>query len=255
MLKTNAQDLSQKPFFTPLHSGTMALTSKELIHEKIKIQVTRVLTISIVAWLTKHQRPKDNRKAETVDTADITQNCTACAPTLGLLSIPLQIRLQIFGYLLRVDTGRICPHARLPYFFVHHEHSPILPVPNDILLPALLINRQLYFEVKLILYSENLFYFQRCLTLDPCWFGFPGKLLAAIGTNIRQIGFALHSFAYGPAATREASINAAGKLKAEFKLLSTHLPSLNITRVDLFFKIPRPCQRFLVCLVPSCQLL
>lgn len=81
--------------------------------------------------------------------------------------------------------------------------------------------------------------------------GFPQKLLAAIGTNIRKIGFPLHH-RFG---TKEASTKAAEIIKAEFKSLATHLPNLHTTLVDLFFTYTSPCQRFLTYLVRSCQLL
>lgn len=116
--------------------------------------------------------------------------------------------------------------------------------------------------MRSFLYSENLFYFENCLTafhfgydLTKCYhanrLGFPKKLFAAIGTHIRKIGFPLH-FRFG---TKRASIKAAETIKAEFKLLATHLPSLSTTRVDLFFTYKSLCQRFLIYLVRSCQLL
>ena len=240
----------------------MASTSKELIHEKIKNRVNRTFTTSqssLVAWLKKHLQHKEenDRPDQMVDTVNKMQSLTACTPTPGLLSIPMEIRLQIFGYLLRVDKGRICPHARLPYLFVRQEHPTYHYsfASNNIFLHALLINRQLYFEMKPMFYSENLFYFEHCLTLDPSWLGFPPSLLSTIGTNIGQIGFPLHLIGGVPNLTKEKSIEAAEKLKVQFELLSKYLPNLNITRVDLFFKYPKPCQRFLVCLVRSCQLL
>lgn len=238
----------------------MASTSKGRIHKRIKNRVNRTFTTaqsSIIAWLKKHLQHKegDDKPHQSLDTVDKTQSPAACAPPPSLLTIPLEIRLQIFGYLLRVDNGRICPHARVPYLFIHPDDLLYVYASNDIFLPALRINRQLYFEMKPILYSENLFYFDHCLTLDPFWFGFPQELIAAIGMNIRQIGFPLHSIESELGSTKEASIKAAERLKAEFKLLSIHMPNLNLTRVDLFFKYTRPCQRFLVCLVRSCQLL
>lgn len=131
-----------------------------------------------------------------------------------------------------------------------------------IFVSALLINRQFYFEMISFLYSENLFYFENCLIAfhfeydltkgyHPDRLGFPEKLFAAIGIHIRKIGFPLH-FRF---ATKGASIKSSETIKAEFKLLATHLPNLSTTRVDLFFMYTSLCQRFLIDLVRSCQLL
>lgn len=177
----------------------------------------------------------------------------ASIPTL--LAIPLEIRLQIFRYLLRADDARICPHARLPYLFIRSEIGNQPNAPNDIFVPALLINRQLYFEMKPILYTENIFYFESCLTgshRDPP--SFPQKLLTSIGKNVRRIGFTLDLIESG-SKTKEESTKAAERVKAEFGFLSTHLPNLSSTRIDLFCAYARPCQSFLVSLLRSCQLL
>lgn len=255
----------------------MALAAKEAIQERIKNRVIRSCTASLVAWLKNHFQSEDeadslHQAVEAVDkpqspteynpTPNLEerdsplqeQSPTGCTPSPSLLTIPLEIRLQIFGYLLSVDEGRICPHARVPYLFIRPKSSSHCHAPNNIFLPALLINRQLYFEMKPILYSENLFYFEHCLTGNSFWPGFPHKTLAAIGTNMKQIGFSLESIKSG-STNIEASIDIAERLKAEFKSLSTLLPNLNTTRVDLFCTNARPCQRFLVCLVRSCQLL
>lgn len=187
------------------------------------------------------------------DIVEKTENSTTSTPSL--LSIPLEIRLQIFGYLLRADEGRICPHARLPYLFIRPEIHRRYEISNNIFLSALLINRQLYFEMKPILYSENLFYFENWLTRrNPS--DSPQKFLAAIGTHIKQIGFPLDFLKSRLGSIgKQESIKAAESLRAEFKMLSTHLPNLKSTRVDLFSSYKRECQRLLVCLVRSCQLL
>lgn len=170
-----------------------------------------------------------------------------------LLAIPLEIRLQIFEYLLRPDQVQICPHARHPYLFIRSEFRDQPHAPYGIFLPALLINRQLYFEMKPIVYAENLFYFEGCLTgghRDPP--SFPHKILTAIGENLKQIGFTLDLIGSG-SKTKEESTKAAERVKAEFKFLSAHLPNLSTTRIDLFCSNGRPCQSFLVSLLRSCQ--
>lgn len=177
----------------------------------------------------------------------------ASIPTL--LNIPLEIRLQIFGYLLRADDAQICPHARLPYLFIRSEIRNQPHAPNGIVLPALLINRQLHFEMKPILYTENLFYFESCLTgsyRDPP--SFPQKLLTTVGKDMKHIGFTLDLIESG-SKTKEESTKAAKRIKAEFGFLSTHLPNLSSTRIDLFCTYARPCQSFLVSLLRSCQLI
>lgn len=234
----------------------MASICKESIQGRIKNSLNRAFTTSL-ARFKKHLQSKEggDNSYQAADIVDKTQNPTT--PTPSLLSIPLEIRLQIFGHLLRADEGRICPHARLPYLFIRPEIRSPYEAPNNIFLPALLINRQLYFEMKPILYSENLFYFENWLTRsfqNPS--NSPQKLLAAIGTHIKHIGFPLDLFESGSGSiTKQASIEAAERLRAEFKLLSTHLPNLKSTRVDLFSSYKRGCPRFLVCLVRSCQLL
>lgn len=235
---------------------TMTSICKESFQGRIKNSVNRTFTTSL-ARFKKYLQSKeggDNHHLA-ADTVDRTTGYTT--PTPSLLSIPFEIRLQIFGHLLRADEGRICPHARLPYLFIRMEIRSHYESPNNIFLTALLINRQLYFEMKPILYSENLFYLENWLTRsfrNPS--NSPQKLLAAIGTYIEQIGFPLDLVESGSGSiTKQASIEAAERLKAEFKLLSTHLPNLKSTRVDLFSTYERPCPRFLVCLVRSCQLL
>ena len=235
-------------------------------------QVLSYSPVTMASTPNKHLQcnEQDASPHQTVDKVDKTQNPTGLTPTPGLLAIPLEIRLQIFGYLLRADEGRVCPHARLPYLFmctVIRSHSEVsnniilirdhCEVPNNIFLPALLINRQLYFEMKPILYSENLIYCQNLLTdnhfIDPP--DFHRRLLATIGTNIRQIGFPLDMIR-GGSQTKETSIKAKERLITDFQWLSTHLPNLHTTRVDLFpHKYSSPCQGFLVCLARCCRLL
>lgn len=241
----------------------MASIGKESIQERIKKSANRTFTTSLARskeYLQSKEEGDDlNRGADIVDkTQTPTGYTTPTSPSL--LSIPLEIRLQIFGHLLRADEGRICPHARLPYPFIQPEIRGHCKAPSNLFLPALLINRQLYSEMNPILYSENLFYFENWLTRRFLSFpnpsNSPQKLLAAIGTYIKQIGFPLDMFENESGASRkQVSIQTAERLKAEFKLLSTHLPNLESTRVDLFTTYRRPCERFLVCLVRSCQLL
>lgn len=236
----------------------MVSICKESIQERIKNSVNRTFTTSLARFRKHLHSKEDDNPHEAADIVETTRSPTGhTTPTPSLLSIPLEIRLQIFGHLLRADEGRICPHARLPFLFIWSKIHGRCEASNNIFLPALLINRQLYFEMKPILYSENLFYLEDWLTRsfrNPS--NFPQKLLAAIGTYIKQIGFPLDLVESGSGSiTKQASIEATERLKAEFKLLSTHLPNLKSTRVDLFSTYERPCQRFLVCLVRSCQLL
>lgn len=230
----------------------MASTFNELIPERINDGVDCTSNNSLIL------RSKENTRSQD-ETDDPHQAVKKAHETEGrtgrLLSIPLEIRLQIFINLFRADKDQICPHARFRSLFLRPKCLGDFPAVNKIFLAALLINRQLYFEMKPILYSENFFYFEGCLTLkyfDPP--SLPQKLLAAIGTYLKQIGFPL-KFDNNRSATEEASMKAAKRFKAEFKLLSTHLPNLNTTQVDLFCTYTKPCQRFLVCLVHSCQLL
>lgn len=250
-------------FFIDISPVTMASICKESTQGMIKNRLIRAFT-TFLARFKKHRQSKEEGEGgdnpyQATDIVEKTQNPTTSTPSL--LSIPLEIRLQIFGYLLRADEGRICPHARLPYLFIRPEIRFIRPeirrryeASNNIFLSALLINRQLYFEMKPILYSENLFYFENWLTRrNPS--GSPQKFLAAIGTHIKQIGFPLNLFnSRLGSISKQESIKAAEGLRAEFKMLSTHLPNLKSTRVDLF-SYKRECQRLLVCLVRSCQLL
>lgn len=240
----------------------MSSTFIEPIEDWLQGIIQNRVNPSLIAPLKKHLQSleEDHDSHEAVNKDHKTRN-SGSNPT-DLLEIALEIRLQIFGYLLRADEGRICPHACLPYLFIHtNGQNGHFEASNTIFVSALLINRQLYFEMRSFLYSENLFYFENCLTafhlgydLTKCYhanrLGFPKKLFAAIGTHIRKIGFPLH-FRFG---TKRASIKAAETIKAEFKLLATHLPSLSTTRVGLFFTYKSLCQRFLFYLVRSCQL-
>lgn len=99
------------------------------------------------------------------------------------------------------------------------------------------------------MYPENFSHFETCVTQkysDPP--SLPQKLLGAIRTNLKQIEFPL-KFDNHRSEIKEASIKTAKRFKAEFKLLSTHLPNLNTAHIDLFCMYTQPCQRFLVCLV------
>lgn len=238
---------------------TMASIYNELDYERIKIIIQCPPTTSLVNWskapLQSHG--EDDNPYQAINSS------TGYIHTPGLLTIPLEIRWQIFGYLLRADNSRICPHARFPYVFLHTKRSDhpgyfhhSRAAPNNICFPALLINRQLYLEMKPILYSENILYFEHCLTRVSSWPGFPQELLAAIGPNIKHIGFPLEP-PIESGLSKEASMKGAERLKAELKLLSTQLPNLTTTRVDLFSTSISEflCQRFLVSLVRSCQLL
>lgn len=64
--------------------------------------------------------------------------------------------------------------------------------------------------------------------------------------NLEQIEFPL-KFDNHRSEIKEASIKTAKRFKAEFKFLSTHLPNLNTTHVDIFCTYTQPCQRLLVC--------
>lgn len=176
-------------------------------------------------------------------------------PTPSFLAIPLEIRLQIFSYLFRADEGQICSHFRLPYLFFRPTCRARGHAFNNIFFDALLVNRQLYLELKRVVYGENLFYFEGCLPreyFDPP--NFPQKMLAKIGMELRHFGFPL-KFDASRAPDKEASIKAAERFEAEFKLLSRLLPNLSTTQVDLFCIYAKPCESFLVCLLRSCQLL
>lgn len=253
-LRTSAYSNPFPRVFHRFSPVTMASICEESIQGRIKNRLNRAFT-TFLARFKKHRQSKEggDNPYQAADIVEKTQNPNT--PTPSLLSIPLEIRLQIFGHLLRADEGRICPHARLPYLFIRREIRSRYDAPNNIFLPALLINRQLYLEMKPILYSENLFYFENWLTpRNPS--DSPRKLLAEIGTYIKQIGFPLDLFEIRSGfINKQASIKAAERLRAEFKMLSTHLPNLKSTRVDLFSSYKRECQRFLVCLVRSCQLL
>lgn len=225
----------------------MASTSNE-----INDGVDRASTTSLIQSMENPQSQEENDNPhQAIKPVDKTEG-----PTGSLLAMPAEIRQQIFGYLLCADKTKNCPHDRSHYLFLHPECCRRFPaIKNRAFLAALLINRQLYFEIKYILYSQNLFYFEGCLTqtyFDPP--SLPQKLIAAIGTNLKQIGFPL-KFGIIRSITKDASIKAAERFKAEFKLLSAHLPNLKTTQVDLFCTYIKPCQRFLACLVHSCQLL
>ncbi|MCJ1344163.1 hypothetical protein MMC31_002366 [Peltigera leucophlebia] len=186
----------------------MASTSNE-----INDGVDRASTTSLIQSMENPQSQEENDNPhQAIKPVDKTEG-----PTGSLLAMPAEIRQQIFGYLLCADKTKNCPHDRSHYLFLHPECCRRFPaIKNRAFLAALLINRQLYFEIKYILYSQNLFYFEGCLTqtyFDPP--SLPQKLIAAIGTNLKQIGFPL-KFGIIRSITKDASIKAAERFKAKY---------------------------------------
>lgn len=138
----------------------MSSTFIEPIEDRLQGIIQNRVTPSLIAPLKKHlqSHEEDHDSHEAVNKDHKTRN-SGSNPT-GLLEFPLEIRLQIFGYLLRADEGRICPHARLPYLFIHtNGQNGHFEASNKIFGNSTL-------KWRSFLYSENLFYFENCL---PFW--------------------------------------------------------------------------------------
>lgn len=97
---------------------------------------------------------EDDNPHQAVKIVDETEGRTG-----RLLSIPLEIRLRISStYSTQTKTNPVPMPASSTHSSAQNASVIFLPWTTFSSLVALLINRQFYFEVKPILYSEVLFY-------------------------------------------------------------------------------------------------
>lgn len=127
--KKNYQDRPhQDKFSRPLHSFwrllavIMASNSKFLVQERIKNRTYSNFTTSLGAWLKNFIFFILKTMITCIKLLTWyswkTEDLINYTSTTGLLTIPLEIRLQIFGCLLRADDERICP-PRPPPLPIH----------------------------------------------------------------------------------------------------------------------------------------
>ena len=79
-----------------------------------------------------------------------------------LLRMPVEISENILRSLLVADSGRICDHTVQPLILVNKGYRPPGLYPYSGVSPEILrVARRFYFEGLVILYSENVLYFQQ----------------------------------------------------------------------------------------------
>ena len=172
----------------------------------------------------------------------------------GLLRIPLEIRWQIFRYVLVIDKTHICSHNRLSFIVLSLSRiGSITARESKPDISALFVNHQLYHEMTTLLYKENFFYFEHCLTYSaailPTFLTSPST-----GPLVQRIGFSVNQQLSESFAPLHVVLEEMDRIKTVCLHLKRSLPNLKETRFYLFC-YPKLQQRFLQRLIDSIEIL
>ncbi|KAI4130322.1 MAG: hypothetical protein LQ347_003426 [Umbilicaria vellea] len=113
-----------------------------------------------------------------------------------LLQLSHETTGKILRYLLVAYGGRICPHTRAPLSLVNKGCRTPIPYPYSGVHPEILrVARRFYRQGLVILYSENVFYFQHTFSAGGTGLlaieNYLAKMSAAGRSMIKTVGFSV----------------------------------------------------------------